>query len=507
MARLIDPAAIDRPTPRPGGDIARLRIAGGGEEVGQAVASFGGNMQEIFKSIDESLTKARQASQLSDAMSKATTEINDLELSFQKDQDFKTAPTRFVKQSEEIRKKHESVIDDPLVKGSFTRQYNRLLEAKRINVIQIAAKQEGDYNVAALDDGLNTYATVAANAVNVGEREIVLNEARLSIERMRQGGWITDIDAGKRERDFLTKIDTSIVLRDMQADPIVTATKLAIAADYAPNIDPVARERMIDNALRRADAFSSKTERDAEKARKANAEVLMKDAFDRLSTGTLDRQRIEEIRPFIDQNEYHSLLKALDPRETKDDPEAYARLQQLSYENPGEAERAAYNFHRMGKITNETLSSTLTRARSVSRQGGPDTEYERSRQYITNALKPSEFTMDPASSARYAIAIREYDDFASKGNRTDEQLRIEANRILKKLSMVDMVDLAKKTSASARNDPQKQIDALKEEADKLGKAYEEDKITATEYNRKLAELNKARKAAVEALLRGIENGE
>lgn len=509
LAKLIDPSTLETRTPQAVvGNIARVQpIVATGE--GQGLSSAGADLERVFAEMDENLTRARRASQLADAMGKATGELGEAEIAFQRDPDFKTVGERFVKKSEEIRKRLEETIDDPVVRSTFARQYGTLAQTKRLNVMQIAAKAEADYNVASLDTSLSVYAQTAANAANVAERDIAINEANIAIESMRLGGWITDVDAGKRQRDFLAKVDTAMVLRDMQTDPAATAVKLGISAEYAPNLDPVQRERLIDSGLRQAQTRQTEMDREADKLRKQREEATLKEAFQLDADGNLTREWVEANKANVGASEYKSLLKMLDPQDRKDDPNAYATLERMVYDDPAGAVRFAFRYHQQGLIRNETLATIQSRARTISRDEGPKSAYERHRAYITNALKPSDMVQDPAASARFALAMREYDDFAKAADRSDAELRSEADRILRDYSLVDMVQIARKTSIGGRQattstDPQKVLDDLRARAERLKADYDAGRIPVQQYNREMSELNKLRKAAEAAQNNGTK---
>ena len=109
--------------------------------------------------------------------------------------------------------------------------------------------------------------------------------------------------------------------------------------------------------------------------------------------------------------------------------------------------------------------------------------------------------MIPAA-ARFAVVIREYDDYALGNNRKPEELRAKADELLKRYSLVNMIDLAKQTAAGAQSSPQAQIDANLAEAERLMQMKQEGRISDQEFNRKMGLLNKSTKAAEEAMRHG-----
>ena len=472
----------------------RAQAPGGADPLGAGIQQFAADVFKIGKGMQE----AQREADFQDRIGKATAEVSELELRFERDQDFRTAPQRFRAEVETIRDKYLDGVEDAVVATAFKKQFQQLQLAKSINVQRESWKKEKDYNVASLDANLDTYATAAANAKNPAEAALVETQARLAIASAQTGGWIGAEDAGKRERAYLTKRDSAIVIRDMSLDPDMTATMLGLDPTYAPNVDPVARERYIDQAYRRAESDRKAADEAETKRRKARGDELYKEALSRLDKGTLTAQYIEEVRPFVEPTEYKSLLAGMRGEDVKDDPAAFAELQGLIYTNAVDAEARALVLHRNHQITNATLSSVISRAREIGRQEGPRTEYERSRAFLTDTLKPSPLIGDPAASARYALAIREFDDFMTVGKPTNKDIREKAEEIQKRYSLVDMADLARRTAIGPQPTPELQLQSLAAEAQRLMEQKDAKKITLPEFNRRMADLNKAREAAERA---------
>lgn len=467
-------------------------------KLGETITGVG----DAYERINKELAKARQASQLTDAVGRATGELGELELGLQRDQDFKTSPKRFNEQADLVRQKYERLIDDPIVKEAFALRFRDLATTKRLNVLQSAAKQEGDYNVSMLDRNETIYATNAASAANSAERETVVDQYRIDLSNMRMRDWITDVEAGKRERSFLGKIDQAIVTRDMVANPGETALKLSLDAEYAANIPPDQREKLIDSAFRRADTERNQRDAVAERERKRIGDDFMKAAVTHQDAGTLTSDFVERIKPFIEWREYQGLKEGLKGRAKNDDPTTFSQIEGLVETNPTEARRQAFVQHRNGMITNQTLRSVNSRTRTIERQEGPRSPYERERGHITQILKPSEFVIDPAPAARYAIAIREFDDYAGAANRSEADLRTKADDVVKRYSLVDMAKLARDTGLGAQPTPEQQLVTIGRQALDLVQQKEAKKISESEFKRKMSALDRARKAAEKAQANG-----
>lgn len=478
-----------------GGALPRARsVASLDDPVGESLRHLADQVFKIGKGIYE---RQREAD-LHDRIGKATAELAELELTFERDPDFRTSPQRFEEQADGIRDRYLENVTDGGVATAFRKQFQQMALAKSINIKRDAWKKEKDYNVAALDENIDTYATSAANAKTPAEAALVENHARLAIASAQNGSYISAEEAGRRERTFLTKRDTAVVIRDMSIDASLTATKLGLDPTYAANVDPVQRERLTDQAFRRSEADRRQAEALEAKRRKERGDALYKEALSRQDKGTLTSQYIEEIRDLIEPAEYKSLLAGQRGEDVKDNPAAFAELQPLIYSNAVAAEARAYVLHSQRQISNATLASVISQARTISRQEGPRTEYERSKQFLTDVFKPSPAVTDPAVAARFALAIREFDDFANVGQPKPGELRAKADEIVKRLSLVDMTEIARRTSAGAQPSPELQLQAIAADAAKLIADRDANKIPQAEFNRKMEALNRARQAAERA---------
>jgi hypothetical protein len=277
----------------------------------------------------------------------------------------------------------------------------------------------------------------------------------------------------------------------MRADPTATGDRLMLDSEYAPHIDPLQRERLVDTAYRRAESDRATQE----KVRKQLGDQLLSEAWSRSDKGTLDRSFVEHVRPYVSPTEYRMLLKTFRAGPEEDDPRAFTDLMDKLGSDPQEAERLAFHYREANQISNTTMKSVLTSARSK----GPKPPYEREKERVMLMLRPPPMATDPAPYARQGLALQEYDDYVVSGKRTDEDLRKKADEVVKKYSLINMADLARKTAPGAKeDDPASVIDALAAQARKLGEDKQANRISEDEYRKKLAELNAARRMAEKA---------
>ena len=91
--------------------------------------------------------------------------------------------------------------------------------------------------------------------------------------------------------------------------------------------------------------------------------------------------------------------------------------------------------------------------------------------------------------------IREFDDFAAKGDKNEDELKKKADEVVKRFSLIDMADMARKTSLGGNiQDPA----SVMNQATKLQADYAAKRITEQEYKKRMTELNAARQSAERA---------
>jgi len=273
------------------------------------------------------------------------------------------------------------------------------------------------------------------------------------------------------------------------------------------------RLHMLSEALTLKNRIDSETDKLAERERKAMAESSMKEAWFRLDAGKLTKGYIEEIRPLISDSEYHSLLtglrKGADGSDSKSDPETFGMLQNMLYVNPQSARSNALTFHRQGRLTNSDLSAILTKANELDRQGGPKTEFERTRARIVGNLDPGPMVQDPIGRGRLAEALYTYDSWAeihSRGNARipDKEIAKRGEEIINQYRFINLsstaAGLPKPRFGDVRRNPGDPAGMLQDIArawSATKQAYDSKKISKEEYHQESQILNNWRKLATQ----------
>lgn len=412
---------------------------------GRAAAQLGRAGQDVSIGFLEQQQKARRTKDLLDAQASAARELADLELSIEQYPDFRGAPDRFQREARGIRERHLQGMDGQ-VQGQFSREFDALVLPKQTTVRRRAFKREVDGAIAGLDAITPEYANQAAAAGSQPERDQLIDQGRLAIAGMVEAGFITAQDGVARDQKFLSSIDEAGLRNMMTSDPEAAELALLDRGSFR-NLSPEARARLNDTVVRRADSAraerarqSEAAERKADKAREDRADVLLKEAYAREADGRLDRTYIDDIRSEISPSEYKSLLTLADPKsgEIKDDSEAFADLVFELRENPNGVAALAAQQHRDGLISNSTYISMVDRARTIGRQEGPESAYERGRDFLRASLDPGTGVRDPVGRQRTAEALDAFDRYALSGTRSDGDLATRSRELRDQFSLVNL---------------------------------------------------------------------
>jgi len=204
----------------------------------------------------------------------------------------------------------------------------------------------------------------------------------------------------------------------------------------------------LEQALRLKSQIGADGDRGARELREQMREDAMKEGWFLQSNGKLTREYIESVRPVLNSSEYKALSDALvKPDTQKNDPGTFRQLEtMISQGRIGEAQRFAFTSHAAGLISNETLSSTVSRAVALGKEGqsnGPKNEYERMRSYITGRMDPGPLVQDPVGRSRLADALYEYDTWykaGAGGKRTDTEIRDFGKELPGRYKLIDFND-------------------------------------------------------------------
>lgn len=265
------------------------------------------------------------------------------------------------------------------------------------------------------------------------------------------------------------------------------------------------RVQMLEQGLR----LKAQNTADLNAAAKTMRTQLQEDAAKGLwslqADGKLDRIAIENVRPVLSTEQYGSFLKMLDKGEgaQKSDPSAFANIQRLMVDGKyDEAERAAFSSHKAGTLSNADLKSEVERARTLSRQEGPKSPYERERLWVGAQLDPGPMVPDPRAKGRIADAQRELDDWSQQNPKaTAQDFRKRATEIVGQYQLVNLGDTLvglpmPRSGTISRNsaDTPRILSDIAKAATEAQRRFDTHQYTQAEFDSEMAITNRWRKA-------------
>lgn len=264
------------------------------------------------------------------------------------------------------------------------------------------------------------------------------------------------------------------------------------------------RTKMFDQAIRLKAQNDADVDRLAGTENKRLEDLAMKDLWGKLADGKLRRNDIEMARPLISAEHYHSILKANKEGggDAKSNPGTYRHLQELMYSDPEAAVQYAFTAHRNGLLSNSDLQSNVSHARSLSRQEGPKSEYERSRQYIVQSMDPGPLVQDPVGRSRMAEAVDTFERWVLETKPKDADIAVRSKEIVNEFKFINFSDtvmaLPQPRFGTVRRNAGDSAGILKDvtvAGQTIQSKFDSGAISKVEYDNQMALLNRWRKAA------------
>jgi len=347
---------------------------------------------------------------------------------------------------------------------------------------------------------------------------------------------IPPVQKSKMRQDVIDKVSTAATWSQIQKSPTAFLQSIGfgvpvdgktrkssgdlngITGNTAFDALPFERRvQMFQQAITLKNQIDTDAERAVAAERKVMAEGAMKDAWDKFYSGKLRLDDIQRIKPLVSDNDYKSLREALKKglgdgqKGPKTDPATFRELQQLLMTDPKAAQTFAFTAHRNGLLSNEHLSSALNSSRTRDRQEGPNSQYERSIDFIRNSLDPGPYVKDAVGKSRYAEAIDEFNRWINSGKRTDQEIDARGKEIVDQFRLVNLSDsvmalpVPRGTTIRRQANPQTlQVDILNA-SKSLQAQRDSGRLSPSEYAEEMKTLNRWRKA-MEAAQKGAPSG-
>lgn len=301
----------------------------------------------------------------------------------------------------------------------FKRSANPVADAMGLSVRHLAQKDTLDKALVGLRDGNDKLVIAAGNAKNPNEREAAVAQIEASLKLALDGKVLSPAQYETEKKATLVKVDQATGLRDIRDNPAVTAQRLA-RTDYLPNLDPVAREHLIDKAntevrSRASAAYTAMARADLVERRelRVKGDEAMKQIIDLNDQNKLTEAELAARRPFLDHTTYGAAMVLLKGGTNVDDMRALVAIEPNIGEKDLKPELDRAFTNRL--ITKQTYTSLLAKNEAAMRDDQPESPYKRGRALVKEALTPGALLSGPAADIqRQALvgALREFDDFA-----------------------------------------------------------------------------------------------
>lgn len=324
----------------------------------------------------------------------------------------------------------------------FDRAGKPLADSINLSVRHQARADTIEKAVTSLAETNNGLVIKAGDAKSPVERDAVIAQIDENLKHARDTEMLSAPQYEKMRKDTLVKVDQAEALRRIRENPAGMQQQLANSA-FLPNLDPVARQNLIDKAgnevNRRASlAYTQEARRDLQERRTLAkmGDDAMKEIIDMADPGgptggTLTSNDVEARRPYLKADDYKAAKALLRGGAATDD------INTLSVLAPELGNRDLKNELTNAllakRITRETYNSYLAKNEQLLKDDTPASPYKRGREQIIEGLKPGALLSGPAADIQKQAlvnALREFDDMSlrlgPKGLRDDPATALDA---------------------------------------------------------------------------------
>jgi hypothetical protein len=244
-----------------------------------------------------------------------------------------------------------------------------------------------------------------------------------NLRAARDAKILSDAQYQTAKKDYLGKADQATALRMIRDNPGGTSTMLA-KSDFLPNLDPVARQNLIDRAgnevLRRANlAYTQAARADLAERRATTlaSNEIMKRVIDESNTpdGVSD-DTLAMGRKVLPWHDYQAAQKLKTGGAEVDSKAALAAI--VPDIDTRDVSKDLSDQLLKNQITSGTYKTLIERNRAALRDDQPTSPYRQGRDYIKTILDPSATGLGSATvgiggitAGLRADALMEYDSF------------------------------------------------------------------------------------------------
>lgn len=308
---------------------------------------------------------------------------------------------------------------DATTSALFTRAVNPLADSMSMSVRHQARKDTVEQAVVALRAGNDDLVTKSGDARNPNERDALLAQINGNLKQALDTNVLTQAQYEQERKATLVKADQALALKLIRDNPGGTAVQLA-KSDFLANLDPVARQVLIDKAGNEVNRRASlaytqeaRAELQARRVQHLTDEEAMKQVEDLDRGGTLTVNQVYDRRNSLTAEHYKQSMALARGGSQVDDINTTSHLLQ----DLGTRDLKPSILDALGarQITRRTADELLGKNETLLKDDQPASPYRSGKEDITKALAPGALLAGPAADIQkqaLVAAHREFDEFA-----------------------------------------------------------------------------------------------
>lgn len=194
--------------------------------------------------IGAQLDGLRRARQGAEALTGATTALNDLSLRLEREGDPDTMSDEFLAEAQKIRTENMRLLRNGADQQAFDARFSSLMETRRLSVASRQIDLQADRAIAGLNQTQRELQRTAAAAPSVAERERVMAQFDATVADHENTGFLGPSDAGQLRATFRANVDEEAALLAIEADPAAAAAALGPKSTEFGALDTRTRLRL-----------------------------------------------------------------------------------------------------------------------------------------------------------------------------------------------------------------------------------------------------------------------
>jgi hypothetical protein len=397
----------------------------------------------------------------------------------------------------QARTSFDERITDPVIRELFNRSFERISAVHEFNVRRTSQRREIDHGRAQLDTQLDSYSEMLAGARNPAEFAQIADQARAAISRAQQTGLITEVDAGNRQRAFLSRA-TEVTIRQRMLNEAgldqlyrdLLNPQMFRDLDERRRVELTAMVQSRANTLRHERvAAADRNERRAERQLRAIHDANEITLYSRMMLNnppTATELVIAAQNGQISREALERLNRArLIGNEGRTDPETLFNLINFIHTRPGEESRRQI-FEQMsaGRLSVNDMQTLTNMTHTVEGRDFSTSEQRFYHDRIRDDLGAANpFAITREDSANYARASIEYYERIRAGERPQDVYQDISRRYRQIEPSPAQLPIPRGSTSRPQN-----IAELQEAIRRLRAMYEARQITDADYNRELGNL-------------------